>query len=131
MDLLNALVNATGSGDLQKLGAQFGLDEEAVGNILGQVVPALGDGLKKNAASSGGLDSLVGALQNGNHQRYLGNIDSATSSMGVSDGNNILGHILGSYAYASDAGVYAVTQRKIDDAMFASEWHCGLGPFVR
>ncbi len=96
MNLLNALVNATGSEDLQKLGAQFGLDNEAVGNILGQVVPALGDGLKKNTASSGGLDGLIGALQNGNHQRYLNNIDSVLSSTGVSDGNNILGHILGS-----------------------------------
>lgn len=96
MDLLNALVNATGSGDLQKLGAQFGLDNEAVGNILGQVVPALGDGLKKNAASSGGLESLIGALQNGNHQRYLESVDSAISSTGISEGNSILGHILGS-----------------------------------
>jgi len=96
VDLLNALVNATGSGDLQKLGAQFGLDNEAVGNILGQVVPALGDGLKKNAASSGGLESLIGALQNGNHQRYLESVDSAISSTGISEGNSILGHILGS-----------------------------------
>lgn len=95
MDFLNALMNATGSGDLQKLGAQFGLDDEAVGNILGQVVPALGDGLKKNAASGGGLDSLINALQKGDHQRYLNNIDSAISTTGIADGNNILGHILG------------------------------------
>ena len=34
MNLLNELMNATGSGDLQKLGDQFGLDESAVSNVM-------------------------------------------------------------------------------------------------
>lgn len=96
MNLLNELLNAAGSGDLQKLGSQFGLDESAVSNVMKQVVPALGQGLKTNATSAGGLESLIGALQNGNHGRYVENIDAATGSAGIAEGNNILGHILGS-----------------------------------
>ena len=96
MDLLNALKGAAGSGGLDKLAGQFGLDTADVEKVLGQVVPALGGGLKRNAASAGGLESLLGALQKGSHQRYVDDPAAATSATGVAEGNNILGHILGS-----------------------------------
>ena len=96
MDLLNALKGAAGSGALEKLGGQFGLDTTDVEKVLGQVVPALGGGLKRNTASAGGLESLLGALQKGSHQRYVEDPALATSATGVAEGNNILGHILGS-----------------------------------
>ena len=56
MDLLKVLMSAAGSGNLQKLGSQFGLDSSSVEKVLGQVVPALGRGLQKNTSSSGGLE---------------------------------------------------------------------------
>ena len=96
MDLLKALMGAAGSSDLSKLGEQFGLDSSSVEKVLGNVVPALGGGVKKSAGAGGGLDGLIGALQNGGHQRYLNNPDAITSPEGIQDGNNILGHILGS-----------------------------------
>lgn len=96
MDLLKTLMNAAGSGDLQKLGSQFGLDSGAVTQVLGQVVPALGRGLQKQTGSAGGLEGLLGALKGGGHQRYLGNVEAAASPAGIQEGNGILGHILGS-----------------------------------
>ncbi|MFC1695127.1 DUF937 domain-containing protein [Pseudomonadota bacterium] len=96
MDLLKELINAAGSGNLNEIGAQFGLDQDSVGKVMAQVVPALGQGIKKNAASTGGLESLIDALQGGDHQRYLGNASAASSAIGVAEGNSILGHILGS-----------------------------------
>jgi len=107
MDLLKALMGAAGSGNLQKMGDQFGLDSSSVEKVLGQVVPALGGGVKKNAASSGGLESLLGALQGGGHQRYLGNVEAAASPEGVADGNGILGHILGSKDVSRQVAVKA------------------------
>jgi hypothetical protein len=95
MDLLKTLVNAAGSGGLESLGSQFGLDSSAVEGVLGQVVPALGRGINKNAGS-GGLGNLVKALQKGNHQRYLEDSSAAASEAGIQEGNGILGHILGS-----------------------------------
>ncbi len=96
MNLLDALVSSAGSNELQDLGNQFGLDSSSLNKVFGQVVPALGRGLQKNTQSSGGLESLMGALQGGGHDRYLGDIASVASQAGISDGNNILGHILGS-----------------------------------
>lgn len=96
MDLLNALKGAAGSDSLRQLGKQFGLDSSSVEKVLGDVVPALGGGLKRNASSAGGLEALLGALQNGGHQRYVDDPSAAMSAAGVTDGNNILGHILGS-----------------------------------
>jgi hypothetical protein len=96
MDLLNQLLEATGSGDLQNLANQFGLDSSAVNSVLGQVVPALGSGIQKNTQSPDGLESLLGALKNGGHEKYLGDISSVASQTGVADGNNILGHVFGS-----------------------------------
>ncbi len=96
MDLLKALMDNAGSGDLQKVGAQFGLDSSSVEKVLGQVVPALGSGIRKNTSSAGGLESLLGALQKGGHQRYLGNVEAAASQAGIQEGNGILGHVFGS-----------------------------------
>ena len=95
MDLLKALTAAAGSGDLQKLGGQFGLDSSSMDKVLQQVVPALGSGLKNNTSASGGLGSLLGALQKGGHQSYL-KAEAAASQAGIQEGNGILGHIFGS-----------------------------------
>lgn len=96
MDLLSTIMSAAGSGGLEKLGSQFGLDNSSVEKVLGQVVPALGQGIKKGTGSSSGLESLAGALQKGNHQKYLDDVSAASSQAGVQEGNGILGHIFGS-----------------------------------
>jgi hypothetical protein len=95
MDLVNALKGAAGADALNGLAAQFGLEASAVEQVLDQVVPALGRGIQKNTAAPGGFESLLGALQGGRHERYLGDLASVTSAAGISDGNKILGHVLG------------------------------------
>jgi len=107
MDLLKTLISAAGSGQLQKLGSQFGLDGGAVEKVLGQVVPALGRGIQKNTRSTGGLEGLMGALKGGGHQRYLDNAADAASAAGVSEGNGILGHILGSKDVSRNLAAHA------------------------
>jgi hypothetical protein len=109
MDLLKTLVNAAGANDLQKLGSQFGLDSNAVENVLAQVVPALGRGLQRNSRSAGGLEGLLGALQNGGHQRFLGNVEAAAAPDGIKEGNGILGHILGSKDVSRNVAAHAST----------------------
>jgi len=109
VDLLGTLMNAVGSGDLQKLGSQFGLDSDAVGKVMGQVVPALGRGLKNNTRSTGGLEGLMGALKSGGHQRYLDDVETAASPEGVEEGNGILGHILGSKDVSRNLAAHAAS----------------------
>jgi hypothetical protein len=65
------LMNAAGGGAVQRAGQQFGLSEDQTGSALGQLVPALRAGLQRNASQRGGMESLLGALSQGNHAQYL------------------------------------------------------------
>lgn len=96
MNLLDTLLAANGGGAVKQLGQQFGLGDEQAGAALSALVPALASGLAKNATQTGGLDNLLGALTGGQHAGYLDDPTSLARPETAADGNNILGHILGS-----------------------------------
>jgi hypothetical protein len=96
MDLLNMILNAGGGGAVRQLSQNFGLDEKQTSSAITNLLPALGQGLARNASQPGGLESLIGALTSGGHERYLDNFKSLSDENTVRDGNGILGHILGS-----------------------------------
>ncbi len=96
MNLLEILSQTNGGQPLQTLANQFGLDARQSQAIVSQLLPALSQGLQRNAAQPGGLESLLGALSSGQHSRYLDNPAALTEPATVTDGNGILGHILGS-----------------------------------
>ncbi len=95
MDLLNMLLNAGDGGAVKKLAQNHGLDESQVSSAITNLLPALGQGLARNAASPDGLSGLLGALSSGGHERYIDNPESLGHEDTVQDGNGILGHILG------------------------------------
>lgn len=96
MNLLDMLVSAGGNAAVGQLGSRFGLDENQTMAALQHLVPALGNGLQKNLAADGGLDSLLGALSGGNHSQYIENPELLNDEQTTADGNGILGHLLGS-----------------------------------
>jgi hypothetical protein len=96
MDLLNLLLNHGGGQAVRQLGSNFGLDENQTLSALSNLLPALGQGLARNASNQGGLDNLLGALTGGQHQRYLEDPSILSQQDSIDDGNGILGHILGS-----------------------------------
>ncbi|WP_432823255.1 DUF937 domain-containing protein [Trichloromonas sp.] len=96
MGLLDQILDAQGGAQLQQLAGKFGVSEGQAKNALEQMLPALSQGIKKNATAPGGLDALMAALQGGNHQRYLEDPQELQRPEAIADGNNILGHILGS-----------------------------------
>lgn len=96
MSLLKGILDAQGGALVEQLAGQFGLDKNQAQAALAQLVPALGKGVSSNVAQSGGLGSLIGALSNGNHSRYLDDSSQLSNSATVSDGNAILGHLFGS-----------------------------------
>jgi hypothetical protein len=59
-------------------------------------LPGLSRGVLNNAANSEGLEGLARALGQGNHQRYLDDPGQLARPETAADGNNILGHLLGS-----------------------------------
>lgn len=107
MNILNAILGADDGRAVGALAQQFGLSNSQASSALGALLPALAGGLQRNVSQPGGLDALVGALAGGNHGRYLDDPSSMASPASITDGNAILGHILGtkdvSRAVASNA----------------------------
>ncbi|MBZ5535545.1 MAG: DUF937 domain-containing protein [Acidobacteriia bacterium] len=70
--------------------------KEQAHSAISNVLPALGQGLARNASTQGGLESLMGALTGGQHQRYLEDPSLMGRRETIQEGNGIPGHILGS-----------------------------------
>ena len=96
MNILEAVLNAQGGAAASQAGQSLGLSQEQTGTALSALIPALAAGLQRNASQPGGLESLLGALTGGGHARYVDEPSALTGQGVVSDGNAILGHILGS-----------------------------------
>jgi hypothetical protein len=96
MDLLSMLLDQGGGQAVRQLGDNFGLDENQTLSAVSSLLPALGQGLARNASTQNGLDSLLGALSGRQHERYLEDPSILNQQTSIDDGNGILGHILGS-----------------------------------
>lgn len=117
MGLLDQILSAQGGAQLQQLAGRFGLSEQQTRNAMAQLLPALSQGLRKNMASPDGLESLLGALQRGNHQRYLDNPQVLDRPESIAEGNNILGHILGSKEVSRQAAARASERTGLDSGI--------------
>lgn len=96
MNILNAILGAQDGQAIGALSQQFGLTQDQTSSAIGALLPALAGGLQRNVSSQGGLDQLMAALNSGQHGRYLDDVGRLGSADTMSDGNAILGHILGS-----------------------------------
>lgn len=94
--ILEMLMSSAGGGAVRQMGQRFGLSEEQTSGALNQLVPALLAGLQRNTSQEGGLDTLLGALNTGNHAQYLDNPEMLGQEETAAEGNSILGHIFGS-----------------------------------
>jgi hypothetical protein len=87
---------AWGSAAKCKRFSLTGPNQEQALSAVSNLLPALGQGLARNASSPGGLEGLLGALAGGGHSRYVEDPSTLSQDETVRDGNSILGHILGS-----------------------------------
>ncbi|MEZ5589909.1 MAG: DUF937 domain-containing protein [Gammaproteobacteria bacterium] len=116
MNLLDTIMNSQGS-PVGQIARQFGLDERTVGNVMQQFLPALTNGVKKNVQQDGGLDSLLGALNRGGHERYLDDSAGITQPGAVQDGNNILGHLFGDKQVSRELAARTSQQTGVDSSI--------------
>jgi len=112
MNILETILAAQNGGTVKQMGQQLGLGDDQASSVLSALVPALAAGLQRNMQSSGGLESLIGALAKGQHSRYLDN--PAALGSAIDDGNGILGHILGSKDVSRQVAARAASQTGID-----------------
>ena len=106
-----------GQQSLGSLASNLGLDASTTNNLVGALAPALMGALQKQTSSQDGLAGFKNALQNGKHQEYLSNPDSMSSPETVQDGNNILGHILGSKDVSRNVAAQAAESTGINSSL--------------
>ncbi|MCH9752404.1 MAG: DUF937 domain-containing protein [Alphaproteobacteria bacterium] len=94
--LLDLLAGPQAQPAKQQLGQQFGLSDDMTQKAMSALIPALAAGLKSNASKQGGVESLLEALNNGSHKRYLDDPGLLGRPETRDEGNGILGHLLGS-----------------------------------
>ncbi len=96
MNLMDLLGQGAGQMAAGQIARQLGIDEGMAQSAMRAVLPALSRGMSRNASKPGGLDSLIGALGKGKHDRYVERPEILGQPETVTDGNKILGHIFGS-----------------------------------
>lgn len=96
MSILDAILNSQNGDAVRQLGASAGLGEAQTSAALQALLPALTAGLQRNTQTPDGMSALLGALASGRHQQYLDNPSALGTPGALTDGNGILGHLLGS-----------------------------------
>ena len=117
MNILEAMLAAHGGSTTRQLGQQFGLDEDQVSSALSALVPALAAGVQRNMSSPQGLDGLLSALAGGQHQSYVDDVNTLGHADTITDGNGILGHILGSKDVSRQVASHAASQTGIGEGV--------------
>jgi hypothetical protein len=117
MNLIDLLESVGGQQSLGNLAGSLGLDTSKANDLVGALTPALMGGLQKQNKSEDGLSSFINALQKGNHQQYVSNPDAMSSPETVADGNNILGHLLGSKDVSRNVAAQAAESTGIDASL--------------
>ena len=120
MDLLKNLLEAHGGKLAQQVAGQAGIDPNQASSAIAELLPSLAQGMQSNIAKPGGLESLLGAIQSGNHQRYIDNPSELGAESAVQDGNGILGHLLGSKDVSRQVAARAAERTGIDPEKFKS-----------
>jgi hypothetical protein len=110
MNMIDKLLGAQGGAIVQQLGRQFGLDEQQASSAIGALLPSLAAGFQREASNATGLESLLGALAGGQHQRYLDDLQALGRPDTVADGNGILGHVFGSKDVSREVATRAAAQ---------------------
>ncbi|MCF6276150.1 MAG: DUF937 domain-containing protein [Robiginitomaculum sp.] len=95
-NLLDMIMQAQGGQVAQNAGSQLGLNAKQSQSAIAALLPAISSALKNNTGNPQGLQSLLGALQGGQHEQYLDKPDLYSGPNIRNQGNAILGKLFGS-----------------------------------
>ena len=114
INLFDMLKGAAGGQAIKQVAKQTGLSDSMAEIAVKALLPAISGGLQRNAQQPGGLQALLGALNNGNHDRYLDQPETLGRPEAIQDGNGILGHLLGSKDTSRAVASHASQKTGID-----------------
>jgi hypothetical protein len=103
--IVDLLKGALGSGELGKISKQLGTDEGTAKSAVETAMPMLLGALSRNASTSDGADSLLGALTKDHDGSVLDNPSAILDDPASGPGDGILGHVFGAKRSAVEAGV--------------------------
>jgi hypothetical protein len=117
MNLLDTLLNNQGGETVKSIAKSAGLGESDTKSILEKLAPAVAKGINNNASNESGLESLIGALNKGSHQRYLDEPNTLGQKETIDEGNAILGHIFGSKDVSRNVASHAAKETGQDSGV--------------
>ncbi|MGV6859062.1 MAG: DUF937 domain-containing protein [bacterium] len=117
MNLLETIMSAQSGGVVKQLANNNGVATEDTLKALSGLIPGITKALGNNAQQSGGLEAIMGALQKGSHQRYLEDERAITQPDTITDGNKILGHLLGSKDSSRSLASQVANQTGLDSSL--------------
>ncbi len=117
MGLLDTILSGEGGDVIGQLARNFNLDQGTTENAVRQMLPAISRGMQKNMSDRGGLESLLNALGNGNHQRYVEDVDRLSDQRVADDGNSILGHLFGSKDVSRNVAGHAAAETGLSSGL--------------
>ena len=90
---------------------------DGTNSALKALLPALAAGVQKNTQQPGGIVALLGALSKGDHDQYLDRPERVAQPEAISDGNAILGHLIGSKDMSRSVASAASQKTGISDQL--------------
>ena len=110
MNITDLLLGKETSGSVSELARQFGISEEQARGAVASLAPSLARGMQQQTKKDSGLDSLIDALNNGDHSKYIDDPGVLGRSETTKDGNSILGHIFGSKEVSRNVATHAAQE---------------------
>lgn len=121
MGILDSILKEAGGALIGQVAKSMGIKKSTAEAAFKSLTPALSRGLQRNMGKKGGTDSVMDALLRGNHDRTLNDFSALNLDQTINEGNDVLGHILGSKdvsrnvagAAAKESGLSAGMLKKI------------------
>lgn len=102
MDLLGSVLD---QNTVRQMAGQLGAPEDKVQDAIGMALPALLQGLNRNASDPQGAEALAGALQRDHDGSLLDNLGGFLNNFQQGPGAGILKHVLGGQQEVVQQGI--------------------------
>ena len=105
-DIMDMLRAAQGGAAIDNLARRCGLSQEQTEQAMAVLAPQLAKGFERNMLDRQGMAQLLDALASGHHAQYADDADYHASADAQADGEQILGHLLGSKTGSRQLAAY-------------------------
>ena len=120
--ILELLQSQIGQSAIEQLGGQLGVDKSQAASVVSGALPLLVQALARNSQDQSGASALAGALEKKHDGSILEDVSGFLGGGNFSDGQAILGHVLGSQENVVSSGLSRATgldQSQVNQALAA------------